>query len=362
MALESGDFSNFFDNIDDQLSINYEGMNEIISENLQISESDQIIRKEIIRLLKVNEDSERVLRYSTEYFKHNKRKSVGGFADRIKGITTVMLLSIVTERRFEIDWREPFPIEEIFHINDYDWMVRDKTTEPQRICLIDGHFSDNVKDSLKVRDAQEIIGINQDICEINCNIYSHSCLENPSLAPYLANLTNEALEQPKMIGSLLSLFDYKPNLIESAIIYNFVKFSKMYDDSIGIQFRTGGDGDWIDPEVDSMENATKLIDRAIEIQESSGVQSCIFFASDSNILKSKIIGEFWGQLDIYYINIPIAHIDRSEGDFLISGSRFAIMENYLLSICGHVLTGKGAFAVISANRSFNWPWRYHKTH
>ena len=82
--MESGDFSNFFDNIDDQLSINYEGMNEIISENLQISESDQIIRKEIIRLLKVNEDSERVLRYSTEYFKHNKRKSVGGFADRIR--------------------------------------------------------------------------------------------------------------------------------------------------------------------------------------------------------------------------------------------------------------------------------------
>jgi hypothetical protein len=40
------------------------------------------------------------------------------------------------------------------------------------------------------------------------------------------------------------------------------------------------------------------------------------------------------------------------------GSRFAMMENFMISMCDDILTGKGAFAELSANRIFVEPWRY----
>lgn len=350
----------FFEKLEDFLTARSGELNRVISESTARSPSDEVLRKQIVSLLKNNEGNSKVLRYSTEYFKHNKRRSVGGFADRIKGITTVMILAIVTGRRFEIDWREPFPIEQIFHFNEYDWRVRDKSIEGEKICLIDNHFPMDIRDSLKKNDAEETLGISNDVCEIHCNIYNHSCFESHDAVSLLGDI--EILDQSKMVGTLLSLFDYKPNLIEGAMIQNFKAYLDMFEDSIGIQFRTGGDGDWKDPEVDSADNVSKLIEHANEIKKTTGLKTCVFFASDSKELKTKIIKDKYEDLDIFCINIPIAHIDRSEGNLLIPGSRFAIMENFLLSISNNILTGKGAFAVISANRNFQWPWRYHKPH
>ena len=353
----------FFEELDSFLVEECDEVSEIIGDNLSIDPSSLELKNIVLKLLKENENNDQVLRYSTEYFKFNKRRSVGGFADRIKGITTVMMLAIATGRRFEIDWREPFQLEEIFLPNDYDWRVRDKTAEAERICLIDNYFPLEIRDSLETQDAAEVIGIKGEVCEIYCNIYSSSCLKNKiSYDSYGLDINFDKVDQSLMAGAMMSLFTYKPNMIESAIITNFLDFLSMFDDSIAIQFRTGGDGDWEDPDVDSKENVKHLIDQTKEIKESSGIRPCVFFASDSKKLKREILDEYTGDLGIFSIGIPITHLDRSKGKGRVSGSRFAIMENYLLSFCNHILTGRGAFAVIAANRKFEWPWRYHKGH
>ena len=61
--------------------------------------------------------------------------NVGGFADRIKGATTVMLLSIALGKRFEIDWKYPFDIKEVFVCVDYDWTVKDPESRGQQTSI-----------------------------------------------------------------------------------------------------------------------------------------------------------------------------------------------------------------------------------
>ena len=136
----------------------------------------------------------------------------------------------------------------------------------------------------------------------------------------------------------------------------------MYEQSIAIHFRTGGDGSWQDPVVDSPENVHKLFERAKGIIIDSNKKTCVYFATDSERLKSAILNQYGEEMEIFSVNIPLAHIDRTTGSKQISGSRFSIMENYMISLCDRILAGKGAFSVLAANRKFQWPWRYHKTH
>ena len=91
-------------------------------------------------------------------------------------------------------------------------------------------------------------------------------------------------------------------------------------------------------------------------------KTCVYFATDSDRLRRSVLNEYGREMEVFSLNIPLAHIDRSTGSKQISGSRFSIMENYMISLCDHILAGKGAFSVLAANRRYQWPWRYYKTH
>jgi len=114
--------------------------------------------------------------------------------------------------------------------------------------------------------------------------------------------------------------------------------------------------------MDSRDNAHKLFDKGLSMIESSGEKTCIFFATDSVKMKREMMNIYEKRCDIFVLNIPIVHIDRTEGNMHIIGSRSSILENFLISMCNHILSGKGAYSVIAANRRNEWPWRYYKTH
>ena len=71
-----------------------------------------------------------------------------------------------------------------------------------------------------------------------------------------------------------------------------------------------------------------------------------------------MLEKYSSDLEIFSNNIPLAHIDRSDDKGAMMGSRFAMMENFMISMCDEILTGKGAFAELAANRIFVEPWRY----
>ena len=333
----------------------------IISERIGLGSSDSEIREKIIDELNKNKNADSVIRYSTEYFKHNKRRYVGGFADRLKGAATVMLISIATGRRFEIDWKYPFELEEIILPNDYDWRTKYDAEVEKKVVLIDNKFSDEEKEILRSGDIIKKWEAEDLPVSINCNIFYADILDNPNTEGIFYDLQHQC-DFPNILGTLLSTFEYKPNLVEANIINNFVQYLNLFEDSIALHFRTGGDGDWDDPAVDKPENIIHLIDKAREIMKESGKRTCVYFATDSTSLKNKILSEYGEEFNMVSIEIPLAHVDRTLGDEQISGTRFAIMENHLISMCDHILTGKGSFSVISSCRKFKWPWRYFKTH
>ena len=154
------------------------------------------------------------------------------------------------------------------------------------------------------------------------------------------------------------MLEYRPGLEESMILMVFLSRMNSFDRTVAVHFRTGGDGDWRDPEMDDVANVEKLIHRAHEISSSTEGKVGIYFACDSENLKQSVLEKYSSELEIFSNNIPLAHIDRSDDKGAVMGSRFAMMENYMISMCDEILTGKGAFAELSANRVFIEPWRY----
>mgnify|MGYP002023323347 CR=1 FL=1 len=359
--LRSGRFNDFFVMVNRGLKGEVSDYSELVSARIGNFLNEVEIRRIIIDRLNDNSGNELVIRFSTEFFKFEKRRYVGGFADRLKGATTAMLLSIATGRRFEIEWKYPFELEEVLVPVDYDWRIRDSDVDLERVVLIDSYFTQSHRDAFSSGGIEEALGITGNSAELYCNIFHSDCLENPALEGEFAKLS-EFSSQPNMVGTLLSMLDYRPDMIECSIVKNFLQYLDMFDESIAVHFRTGGDGDWEDPDVDSEDNVVNLFQEARRIIEESGKSTCVYFATDSNALKKKILDEYGSELHVFSVNIPLAHIDRSSGSNQIIGSRFAIMENYLISLCDHILAGKGAFSVLAANRRFEWPWRYFKTH
>ena len=111
--------------------------------------------------------------------------------------------------------------------------------------------------------------------------------------------------------------------------------------------------------MDDRGNVEVLIEKAKEICKDLKGGTCIYFACDSKDLKNQVIEKYGGELEIFSMNVPLAHIDRSDSNDAIMGSRFAIMENFMISCCDKILCGKGAFAELASNRRFVDPWRYY---
>ena len=360
--LEKGRYGEFFDQMNRFLLDNGSICSTKITNKLEELYENPKIKQTIIDKLNENSESPHVVRFSTEYFKFHKRRNVGGFADRIKGATTVMLLSIALGKRFEIDWKYPFDISEIFECVDYDWTVKDPNLEANKLVLIDSHFSEEYREILAYENIENKLDCKKKSLEIYCNLYFDKTLLNNKSHSILSKGDMGQITQPLLVGTMLSLLGYRPNLFESLILTNFFSFLSMYEQSIAIHFRTGGDGTWKDPVVDSPENVHKLFEKAKSIIIDTKKKTCVYFATDSEKLKNAVLNKYGKELEIFSVNIPLAHIDRSTGSKQISGSRFSIMENYMISLCDHILAGKGAFSVLAANRRYQWPWRYYKTH
>jgi hypothetical protein len=360
--LLSGKYHLFFDKINAYLQNEKNIYSDMISNRVKKMSKKNPLNKVIIDKLNENKNKKLVVRYSTEYFKHNKRKTVGGFADRIKGATSAMMLSIVMNRRFELEWEFPFPLKEILTSVNYDWTVRPSKIGFKDIVLIDNrNYNDEYRHIFNKGDIGKLLDIEEVSIKTYWNIFDEEIMNNPLLKGNYNNFLG-SMGQPELVGSLLSLFEYRPNIIEAAIAYKFISLIDMFDDSIAIHFRTGGDGEWEDPEMDSRDNVHKLFDKGLNIIENSRKKTCIFFATDSVKMKKEMVNIYGKRCDIFILNIPIAHIDRTEGKMHIIGSRFSILENFLISMCNHILSGKGAYSVIAANRRNEWPWRYYKTH
>ena len=315
------------------------------------------VRDEIISKLNENKDSGGSLVFSTERFIDGRRALIGGLADRMKGASTVMLLSIALGRRFEIEWEHPEDIGRIFNYSGYDWSFKEGQEVNLEVDLIDRNFTSELREEMRDGDLEGLLPAKESRIKIFCNSVDVEIGKNEEFSLQFSDTFN-SLNRTNLVGSFLSMLEYRPGLEESMILMVFLSRMNSFDRTVAVHFRTGGDGDWRDPEMDDVANVEKLIHRAHEISSSTEGKVGIYFACDSENLKQSVLEKYSSELEIFSNNIPLAHIDRSDDKGAVMGSRFAMMENYMISMCDEILTGKGAFAELSANRVFIEPWRY----
>jgi hypothetical protein len=128
---------------------------------------------------------------------------------------------------------------------------------------------------------------------------------------------------------------------------------------LGLQFRTGGDGAWVDPQLDAHANYTLLMTAAEQRLGPHTDRAILFVTTDSARVKRRIIEDYGARFNIAWLDTPPVHYERSDvGDSLAPS--IMIAENTLLGLCDEVICGAGGFGTIGAWRQ-NRP-AYHYLH
>lgn len=216
-----------------------------------------------------------ILIYSANRFDGaGNRKFVGGFADRLKGICFTFALSRLVNRNFFIDWDNPSKLTDIFDQNEIGWALPEEIKniryKIKTLNFIDEFFTDEVKAIIKRNpmDIEDKVFNNAISVALNCNSLNFDLFR-----PHALHLQAYGIEMGSESGFFCSIFDI---LFSNNRIYNlsgyrdFVNFKLSVKAIIGAQFRTGGDGQWKDPALDSIENSRvfsqSIIDYAEKIQ------------------------------------------------------------------------------------------------
>lgn len=287
---------------------------------------------------------------------------MGGLADRFKGAVFTYSLAKLLNRKFNIEWSEPFCIEDIFKQNVSDWKaVRSGEESTGSVDLVDNNFSAKEK---------ELIASGLDgITSLIGNKERIKVFSNSMPIELLKTAAEEACWPKHMLQSKQSffycqfnqIFRYAPDVRFYDKESMFDRLRRQYDAVVGIQFRTGGEGQWRDPSVDSPNNCLKLC-RLVERQMRSysvGNYS-LFLTTDSSTVKKLVHRYFEGRKEVLTFNDPPVHIDRSVGKAAEFGAAQVCLEHTLLSKCDHIFCGKGGFGVTAAWRENKTPIRYHK--
>lgn len=339
--------------------LGYETVNPITDINLELqpeiqfsSSNHEIFHNSLLSILHANSTKPRSIVFSTNRFENGKRRLIGGFADRFKGLASAIMWSIGANRSFKLDWTHPFPLDQIY---DFPFQQIENKAELPKIDLIDRNRVDNLPSIIEegihsfTPDGDEII--------FHCNSVIMDFLKLDEVREKFPEVDLDQEGQPGQIGqkelmaSILSIFRIRPNEKETNFLSSFISLKKHFPIAIGFQFRTGGGGEWRDPEWGDPEDISDLIGEIDAIIPEEYGKALLYLATDSKEAKENFLRFSHSRFSPICSNGPIAHMDRSSGDLAIQGSRFAIIENHLLSHCDKIYAVRGGFAKLASSRA-----------
>jgi len=316
------------------------------------SSNHEIFHNSLLSILHSNSVKSKSIIFSTNRVKNGKRRATGGFADRFKGLASAILWSIGANRSFKLDWTHPFQLDQIY---DFPFDQIENKGEFCTIDLIDNNRVNNLPTIME----KGILSFTPDDDEIlfHSNSVIMELLKLEEIREKFPNVDLEMEGQPGQIGhqelmsSILSIFRILPNEKESIFLSSFITLKQDFPSTIGLQFRTGGEGEWKDPQWGNPEDIHRLVEEiASKLPEENG-KSLLYLATDSKKAKEILLEISHPRFRLLCSNGPIAHMDRSSGEMAIQGSRFAIIENHLLSHCDKIYTVHGGFARLAGSRA-----------
>lgn len=311
----------------------------------------------------IDRDSSILIYSANRFDATGDRKFVGGFADRLKGICFVFALSKLVNRKFFIDWDSPSKISDIFDKNNVNWTlpehIKNEIYKFQAFNFIDEFLTDDIKEIVKCSpmDMESRIFNNESSIVLNCNSLNFELFQ-----PHALILQAYGIETGSASRFFRSIFDilFSNKKIENLSGYrDFATFKLSVNKVIGAQFRTGGDGQWKDPELDSIENSHVFSQSIIAYADKIKLNDFgVFLTTDSQIAKQRI-GDYLGN-KVQFFCFPGApiHLERSALSDASFGAMQVALEHTALSECHHVIVGAGEFGVTAAYRGDKSPIFY----
>ena len=339
--------------------LRYETVNPITCTNLELqpeihfsSSNHEIFHNSLLSILHENSTKNQSIVFSTNRFENGKRRLIGGFADRFKGLASAIIWSIGANRSFKLDWTHPFPLGQMY---DFPFQQIENKGELPKIDLIDKNRVENLP-SIIEGGIHSFTPVGDEII-FHCNSVIMDFLKLDEVREKFPEVDLEQNGQPGQIGqnelmsSILSIFRIRPNEKETTFLSSFISLKRHFPIAIGLQFRTGGGGAWRDPEWGKPEEITDLIGEIDAILPEEYDKALLYLATDSKEAKENLLHFSQPRFSPICSNGPIAHMDRSSGDLAIQGSRFAIIENHLLSHCDKIFAVRGGFAKLASSRA-----------
>lgn len=310
-----------------------------------------------------------VIMFSANRIIGGKRGKVGGFADRLKGVVTCYILSILTDRDFLIDWDHPAEISEFFAPNTVNWKFGKERVSTdantQVFDFIDPALRPDQAEKLDLllktlEDKTEFSRVygESEILKFYANFFDvdyFSPFENELKRELgIENFSNEEVFHV----CFNRLFKFTcPESVENEF-QRFQKFRAANKKVVGIQFRTGGSGNWEDPNLDQPQNIRQAA-RALRKKHSGFFKRkpAVFLTSDDPAAKEIFRDEIGKSFRVFSFNEDPIHFERSESP----ASRefgMVVLEFNCLTLCDDLIVGHGGFGVTAGYSQGFEPQRY----
>lgn len=314
----------------------------------------------------------KTLVFSTEFYEGGRKRNIGGFADRLKGLISSAFLAMLTDRLFLADWSSPTRLDSHFNCPKINLLGKLEAADPSPLIVdavdYEGFYrflSDLQKSGEEADpfDNHSAVHIHTNIQSIGFFLRCSSLLERNSLGRSLTKMlgthTPEAVEQaiiPLLFNYLLS---YRPPVSLCALWNDFME-RRVSHETIGVHFRSGGDGAWPDPELDHLDNLPTVIDALdmIAAEHFHGQRPQVYVASDSLTFRTRFTDAISNRYSVICYQGSLYHYERSGNEFTPSGSfeqskgdggiDFAVFEFFCFSRCDFILHGAGDFAHMAA--------------
>jgi hypothetical protein len=302
-----------------------------------------------------------VLAFSTEFHQGQWKRRVGGFADRLKGMLSCALMAMLTDRVFLADWRTPFELAGFFDLPKIGWNDAGQLARMKDPVALDAIDNENYarydryiganQASPALFDGHKYIQVHTNILGIKDALGKRELLQKTSLGRTLSRLSDEytpdAVERELMPLLFNYLLSYRPQRDMTALWHDFHALRRK-GPIIGVHFRSGGDGAWLDPSMDNIGNVELMFGAVARIARRHFQGSAqLLIASDSAQFRADLTRLASQTFPTRSYAGEICHCERSEAQTQ-AGVDFALLEFMCLSRCDFVVHGAGGYGMTAA--------------
>ena len=192
------------------------------------SSNHEIFHNSLLSILHNNSSKNKSIVFSTNRYENGKRRLIGGFADRFKGLASAIMWSVGANRSFKLDWTHPFQLDEIY---DFPFQQIENRGEMPTIDLIDRNRVESLP-SIIERGIIDFTPVEDEII-FHCNSVIMDLLKLEEIRIKFPDVDLDQEGQPgqirqqELMASILSIFKILPNENETNLNFldlGFIKF------------------------------------------------------------------------------------------------------------------------------------------